>query len=375
MPKVVHIITELRVGGAENALHKIILHSDRDAFDYVVISLEDKGVFGEPIKSLGVPVYTLNMNPARPNPLALLSLIRILRREKPDIIHLWLYHAILAGTLASFFVPNHALGWNIRNATIKNFGSGSRRLIFNLCARLSGRADFIVTNTKAGERLHIDEGYRDGHWHILYNGFELDRFQPDTGTRDRMRAELGLSEDASVIGMVGRLTPEKNYPGFISAALKLLETHADVYFVAVGKDVTFNSLGDRIPQDKQNRFRLLDMRRDIPDLLNAFDLFTLTSDFEGFPNVVGEAMATGLPVAVTNAGDTAHLVGDAGIVVPTGDMDAMVAAWARLIAMSPQGRAAMGASARERIIEQFSVEKFTEQYASLYQKILTEKQA
>jgi glycosyltransferase involved in cell wall biosynthesis len=365
--KVVHIITELNVGGAEQTLYKLMLYGNRTAFDYVVISLEDEGVFGEAIAALGVPVHTLNLNPARPNPLALLKLIRILRREKPDLIQTWLYHADLAGTLASFFVPHHTLAWNIRNATMSNFRSGIQGAIFRALATLSKRPDFIITNTEQGHRQHVQEGYRDGHWHVIYNGFDLDVFKHDMDTRSRSRTKLNIPTNAFIIGQIGRLTPEKNYQGFIHAALKLLETHPEVHFVGIGKDVMFDTLGDLIPLELSDQFHLLGLRHDMADLYNVLDVFTLASHFEGLPNVVGEAMATGIPCVVTDVGDTAYLVGDTGIVVPPQDINRLAAAWTQMINMPATERAALGQAALNRIREHFSIQRFVEQYESLYQ--------
>lgn len=373
MPKVIHIITELNVGGAETSLYNLMRYSDRSDFTHIVMSLQDEGAFGEPIRALGVPVYTLNMNPSLPNPLALLKLVRVLRRERPDIIQTWLYHADLIGTLAAFVSPHRLLGWNIRNVTIANFQSGSRRLIFKACVALSGRADFILTNTETGRTMHVDEGYCPDHWQVIYNGFDIERFRPDTAVRTRIRAELDIQDDVYVIGQVGRFTPEKNYPGFIRAALTLLETRSDVHFIGAGKDVTMDALGALIPVQWRANFHLLGLRDDVPDLLNALDVFTLASDFEGFPNVVGEAMATGLPVVVTDVGDVTQLVGEFGIVVPVGDMDAMATAWARFLVMPDEERIAIGAAARERITTQFGIERFAQQYDAFYRKLLVEK--
>lgn len=373
MIKIAHVITELNVGGTEQLLYLLLAHSHRDKFEHIVISLEDKGVYGESIEALDIPVYTINLNPSRPNPLALLNVIRILRREQADIIQTWLYHADLVGTLASYFVPFRVLGWNIQNTTIVNFESGLRRLIIKALTRLSRKPDFIIANSQATQELHVANGYRGDRWTIIYNGVDTKQFKLNKDTRSRCRHEIGIPDDAVVIGQVGRLTAEKNYPGFIETAVKILEVYPDTHFVGVGKDVTFDSLGKLIPEHLHKQFHLLDLRRDVADLYTMFDIFTLTSDFEGLPNVVGEAMATSLPCAVTDAGDIPQLIGDTGIVVPAGDMNAMFDAWSRLLAMSDAERQAMGGVARQRIEDHFSIEQYIEQYETLYSEAVENK--
>lgn len=365
--KVVHVITELNVGGAEYDLYKLIAHGDRSTFDYVVISLQDKGAFGDKIEALGVPVYTLDLNPARPNPLALLKLIRILRRERPDVLHTWLYHADFLGTLAAYFVPKTRLFWSIVAVSGASF-SGNLRLIYKACAKLSSRADVIVANTKNGYHAHVADGYKDGTWPIIYNGFDTDTFKPDPTARQKIRAELDIPEDAFVIGKVGRLVVQKNYPGFIRAAVKLLRSHPNVHFVGVGKDVSLDTLGEEIPADLRGNFHLLGLRKDTAAIYNALDIFTITSDFEGLPNVIGEAMSTRLPCVVTDTGDIAHLVADTGIIVPVRDIDALAAAWEKLITLPADERIQLGHVARKRILEHFSLDLFVQNYQQLYMK-------
>lgn len=372
--KVVHVITELNIGGAEHDLYKLILHGDRTAIDYVVISLQDKGPFGEQIEALGVPVYTLGIGPSLPNPLAFLKLIRILRQEKPDIIQTWLHHADVLTTLASYFVPYKMLCWTITIVDISaEHFSRSLQIAINTSAKLSSRPDYIIANTKNGQRAHVERGYKDGKWRIIYNGFNTDIFKPDETARRRIRQELGIASDTFVIGKVGRLALQKNYPGFISAALNLLETRPDVHFIGVGKDVSLDTLGGPIPADLRDNFHLLGIRDDTAMIYNAFDIFTMTSDFEGLPNVVGEAMATGLPCVVTNAGDTAHIVDDTGIVVPVGDMDAIASAWIQLMNMPAEERSRLGQAARTRVETYFNLDQFVGQYQELYQSAIRQE--
>jgi len=121
-----------------------------------------------------------------------------------------------------------------------------------------------------------------------------------------------------------------------------------------------------IPENLHQHFHLLGLRSDAPQLYTLFDVFTLTSDFEALPNVVGEAMATGIPCVVTDTGDTAQLVADRAIVVPTGDMDGIITGWTHLINMSDEERHKIGNLARQRIVDHFSIRRCVQQYEALY---------
>jgi glycosyltransferase involved in cell wall biosynthesis len=105
-------------------------------------------------------------------------------------------------------------------------------------------------------------------------------------------------------------------------------------------------------------------------LMASFDIIVSSSSREGFPNVIGEAMACGVPCVVTDVGDSAKLVGQTGLVVPPRNPEALAQAGRELIRLGPEGRAKMGAAARERIRENFQLESVIAQYEGLYRDVL-----
>ena len=205
---------------------------------------------------------------------------------------------------------------------------------------------------------------------VIPNGFDLEGFKPDSSARVSVRTELGIGPNHPVIGLVARFDPQKDHRSFIDAASILAARLPSAWFVLCGDDVTWdNQELARWIDDAgiRDRVYLLGRRDDIARLLNAFDVASLSSAYgEGFPNVVGEAMACGVPCVVTDVGDSAWIVGDTGRVVPIRDPKALADSWLALVEAGQQARQMLGARARARIIEQFDLEVIAGRYAKLY---------
>jgi glycosyltransferase involved in cell wall biosynthesis len=174
--------------------------------------------------------------------------------------------------------------------------------------------------------------------------------------------------------MIARYDPMKDHATFISAAKKLSASFPDVCFILVGRGVTEanSEIMQRIQRNGlESQTMLLGEREDIPHLLQAFDINTLCSKGEGFPNVIGEAMASGIPCVATDTGDAAHVMGNTGRVIPIGDSHALVRAWTDLLALPPEKRSDLGLAARKRVQENFSISQVTETYEKLYRGLLS----
>jgi len=374
--KILHIITTLSTGGAEMMLLKLISNMDQNAFESKVISLTDVGPVGEKILALGVSVYGLGMRHGLPNPFSLAKLVSRAVRDRPHLIQTWMYHADLLGLLAARLTKSCKLVWNIRCSDIP-FESYRPRTgwIVALCSRLSSRPDAIVVNSRAGIHHHLALGYNSSHIHFIPNGFELDRFRPDPKARLTVRRELGIQEDALILGLVGRLDRLKDHATFLQAAASIVREHQhNVYFVMIGKGLEWEtpSLVSVIKDfDLQDRVILLGPRDDVPRLTAAFDIACSASLSEGFPNTVGEAMSCGVPCVVTDVGDSAAVVGDTGRVVPARDSTALARACGDLLALGHQGRRELGIRARESINRDYSLPKIVRMYSALYDSLIT----
>jgi glycosyltransferase involved in cell wall biosynthesis len=367
--KVVHLITGLRVGGAEMMLYKLLSATDPARFRSVVVSLTDGGPVAERIAGLGVPVHSLGMPPGAPTLAGARALLRLLARERPHVLQTWMYHADLLGLLAGRALGVPRIAWNLR---CSNLGERSRltRWTIRAGAWLSRGPNVVVVNSEAGRAFHASLGYRPRRWAVIPNGFDLERFAPNPGARASVRAELGVGPDTPLLGLVCRHDPMKGHDTFLRAAAALAATGPEVHFVLAGRDVTpanpvLATLLAGHPAG--STLHLLGERADVPRLLAALDVATSSSSYgEGFSNVIGEAMACAVPCAVTDVGDAASVVGDTGMVVPPRDPAALAEAWRRLLCLGPDGRRRLGEAARQRVGHCYSLAAVVCQYEELY---------
>lgn len=373
MKRIVHVITGLDTGGAEMALYRLLSRLS-SGYQARVISLTTLGEVGKRIQELGVSVEALGMKSHAPNPLAIFQLALKLKGLKPDIVHTWMYHADLIGGLAARMAGVSAVTWAIRNSDLSvDKTKWTTRAVVRVCALLSRRLpNRVISCSHTARDIHVALGYDISRFVIIPNGFDLACFRQDSVARLEVRRELGIPVEAPVIGLVARLDLQKNHQGFFEAAGILHASHPDTHFILAGKAIEKNN-----PQVAawvrsagiEKVTHLLGLRHDIPRLTAAFDIATSSSWGEAFPNVVGEAMACGVPCVVTDVGDSACIVGDTGLVVKPGDMHGLAAAWANILALLPDERRALGKRARKRVAEYFELGAVVGRYETLYEEI------
>ena len=370
--RVMHLITGLSTGGAETMLAKLVTRMDRQCFQSVVVSMTGPATIGREIMAAGIDVRDLKMRRGLPNPMALVRLLRLLRHERPHVVMTWLYHADLLGMIAAVLGASGRLIWNLRCSTIEpEYYRGFSGLILGLLARRSRVPVAVVVNSLAGRDAHAALGYAPRQWHLIPNGFDLSCFRPDAEARISVRDELSLPPDAPLIGFVARYEPIKDHASFLRAAARARESRQDMHFVLVGSDVdTANRSLNMLARDLglTRNLHMLGRRSDVPRLTAAFDIACSTSLGEGFPNILGEAMACGVPPVVTDVGDCAAIVGEAGRIVPPGDPAAMAAAWLEVLALAPEQRQKLGQAARHRVEANFDLDSIV----ARYQDLLTE---
>jgi len=357
---VTHIITGLAVGGAETALYRLLAAQDKARFRSDVIALAGRGPMADKIAALGVPVQALDLQAHAPDPRTVARLVRLLRVNRPGLVQTWMYHADLLGGLAAR-TAGIPVVWGIRNSTLDpQTSKGSTRAVAQWCARLSGVVPVkIITNSQAARAVHVALGYRAERFEVIPNGFDLEQFKPDDAARLSVRAELGLPAGALLVGLVARFDPQKDHATFVQAAAGLAASRPEVHFLLCGDgiDAANETLRGWIAATAAGeRFHLLGRREDMPRLTAALDVACLSSAYgEAFPNVVGEAMACGVPCAVTDVGDAAAMVAETGRVAPLRDPAALQRAMNDLLALDAAGRAALGADARRRVLQHYSL--------------------
>ena len=369
--KIIHVITGLSTGGAEMMLYKLLSRMERAEFDTEVISLTNDGPIADKIKALDIPVHAIGMKRGSPSLIGLLKLTLFLRNKKPDLIQTWLYHSDLVGGLAGKFAGNIRTYWSIRQSNIEvDSNKISTIWTAKACARLSSwLPEKIICCSHAAMKSHIALGYAREKMLVIPNGFDVDAFRPDKDARKSVREELGLDENTSLVGIVARFDPQKDHQNFIDAAGLIKKSDPTAHFILCGDGINKKNtrLAHWIEQaNVEDRFHLLGIRQDVPRLIAAMDIAVSSSLGEGFPNVVGEAMACAVPCVVTDVGDSALIVGETGRVVAARDPKALAAEIIKLL-RSPQGyREELGKQARLRVKNNYSLDSIVCNYEAVY---------
>lgn len=369
--KVVHVITSLELGGAENMLYKLLRSMNGNRLSQAVIVMMDEGVYGQKIEALGIRVYALNMRQGRPTFKSIRRLKKIIESLQPDLIQGWMYHGNLGAVAAKFFASSRPfVFWNVRQSLYDiRHEKNLTKLVIRMGAWLSSSPDKIIYNSAVSAMQHEVHGYCAARRVLIPNGFNTGVFRKSAKKRSRIRSDLSIQDNQFLIGTVARFHPVKDYENLIRAAEIVSRKQRNVRYAFAGSGV------DHAEPELRNRIReaklsplchLLGDQHNIVDLMSAFDLFVLASRAEAFPNVIGEAMSCELPCIVTDVGDAAIVVNSCGTVVPAADSRSLAIAIMEMLGKPAQERMQIGRAARQRIKESYSMEKIVGQYEREY---------
>jgi glycosyltransferase involved in cell wall biosynthesis len=367
---IVHVIVSLEVGGAELMLARLVIGQNSDRIRHSVVSLTGLGTIGEQLRARNIEVRALGMPRRAAVFQGFWRLRRALRELQPDVVHTWMYHADFLGGLAAKSLGFKNIVWGVRTTQVGQETSRLTRYLARACSRLSHFVPkLIICAAEASRRSHVALGYDAKRMTVINNGFDVTLLRSGRNARARLRTEWGFNENTVVIGAAGRFSPVKDFQNFVRAAAVVAEAVPESRFVLMGRGLTHDNpqLGQWLTDGRLvDRFVLLGERMDMPSCLAALDIFCLSSRSEGFPNVVGEAMAAGLPCVVTDVGDAAALLGEGGTVVIKGDCSALGEALTRMARLTPAQRAALGEFARARIEAEFSMERVLQKFSDAY---------
>ncbi len=381
--RVLHVITRMIIGGAqENTMLSCAL-IDPERFPSTLLTGVETGPEGslhDECRARGVkiefePALVRAVDPWR-DLRAADRLTRAIREGGYDVVHTHSSKAGILGRIAARrarapVVVHTAHGWPFSRPD----PGPVRSLWIALERRYAPRCDalIVVGSRDREDGLKLGIG-RPEQYRLIRSGFEIEAFRGGPERRAEARRRLGIPGDAYVVGSVGRLSAQK-------APLDLMEAFRR--FAAGRPEAHLSIVGDGPLRPEVERFAaahglasrlsLPGLRQDVADLIPAFDVFTLTSRWEGLPRVIPQAMAAGLPVVATPVGAVEDAVadGETGRLVAPGDVAGFAARWEEL-ARDPERARAMGERGRERAGE-FSARRMVDQLAALYEECVARR--
>lgn len=368
--RIMHVVDSLGRGGMENGLLNIIERLNRGRFEHVIYSIRDL----DPNAARFEMDHVRIASPGKPGTgrrFQMPDLTQAIRRWNPDVVHSrnWgAIEAVVAGRWAGSCAVVHSEHGLDRAGAVRE---PWRRRCFRRMA--FGLAHRVISVSNQLRDLHAARtGFAAQKISVIRNGVDCQRFSPNAEVRRRVRAEFGLSECDFCIGAVGNLTPVKDYSTLLGAMELVARSCTNWRLLIVGEGPERPQMEAFIAShpDWRNRVSLVGLSSRVPDLLNAVDLYVLSSVTEGMSNSVLEAMATALPVVVTATGGNPETVvdGQSGLLFPVGAIERL-AGHVLMLERHKALRAQLGREALRRVREEFSINTMIDKYDELYRSV------
>jgi glycosyltransferase involved in cell wall biosynthesis len=360
MIKICYLIGQLGKGGAEKQLYELVKGINRKVFDPVVISLNQGGYWGGEIRKLNIRLIELQRK--RSFEFArLFKLIKILKAEKPDIVHTYMFAANSYGRIAAIIDRVPVIIASERN--LVEIGKDKNKFDIYIDKLLAPFSQGIICNSdKASKSLVEKYSFNGSKVFTVHNGI------------DASPVRNGISNRIKIIGTVGSLYPQKNHSLFLDMAKIVLERseNKDIKFLIVGKGPLRNEL-ERCSKalNIESNVAFAGEREDVPELLQTMDIFVMTSLYEGLPNAIIEAMAAGLPVIATDVGGNSELVinRETGFLCRSNDAKALAEKVVSLINNEQEAKR-MGKNGKKRALSEFGVERMIRKTENIYMELL-----
>lgn len=368
---VVHVITGTAIGGAEMMLFRYLRAIGDHRSRHSVVSMMPPGPVADRIKGLGVPVDSLNVRSVLDLPSGVLRLRRMIGDGPPACLHGWMYHGSLVATLALRMSGRTDMGlvWAIHHSLSEpRREKPTTRAVLHLLRRLSDRPDAITYCARLSRDQHRAFGLSARRDHVVPNAIGLDEFAPDPLAAQRLREAARIPPGRRIVGTVARAHPMKDHEGFARAIAHLVRDGHDVHGVLIGSGQPDGpAMRTARAAGIADRLSALPARADIPALVPGLDVYLLSSAWgEALPLSVAEAMAAGVPAVVTDIGDCAWLVGEAGAVCPPRRPDLLAGAVADILALPPAGYRALALRARARIGDTMSMTDYAARHLAIH---------
>lgn len=360
MKKILFFIRSLNAGGAERQLVVTAKGLAERGHQVTVLTFYSDGFYVDELADTKVQLLSLHKKGRWDLFVFSFRLLRVLRQQSPNVIYSFLGTANILAVIMKLFIPSMCVVWGVRasDMDLKKYNWMFRWSYWVEC-RLARFSDSIVANSHAGLQYAVAHGFPEKKLMVIPNGIDTDHFRPDKLAGERLRKEWGIAENEFLIGLVGRIDPMKDHTTFLEAAVLLKRQNLQVRFVCVGTgaveyEKTMHQLATKLGLD--DVLTWAGRHANMVAVYNAFDIVSSSSSYgEGFPNVIGEAMACGVPCVVTDVGDSAMIVGDTARIVVAGDPEML----ARAICNTLQRKSEVNWTkvSRTRIEERFSLRR------------------
>lgn len=360
--RIAQILTSVHTGGAERVALLLVEELLRRGHEVTVVSLEElvDGPLASAFERTGARFLKIPKAQGQWDRSLFGKMYQFFRKEQFDVVHthnpLPLMYAAPAARLAGSRVVHTKHGAH---------PEGFKRLMLRRAAILGTNAFVAVSQATLDYAFSIYEVFP---WktHVITNGTDLQRFKPDAEARRRVRAQYGIPDDAVVFGTVGRMATIKNHPLLVRSAAPLLGPNVRLMIVGGGQE--FENTKQVVEAEKVADFvHLVGEQSDIPAYLAALDVFALSSDSEGMPLSLTEAMGVCLPMVSTRVGGVPKIITheETGLLVEAQNQAELTAALRRL-ADSPELRRTMGERGRKVAEAQYSHARMVDDYERVY---------
>tara|TARA_B110000008_G_scaffold268889_1_gene297491 strand:+ start:648 stop:1790 length:1143 start_codon:yes stop_codon:yes gene_type:complete len=377
--RILHIINGLSNGGTEGVLYRLILEDQLN--EHCVLSLTDFGIYGQKLLDKGIKVEKFEFKKNLKTLKQLFLLYRFSKKINPDIIQTWMYHSDLVGGIVGKLIGTNAIFWGIRNSNLdKDKVPFSTRIIVKINAILSNLIPTkIISCSVLAKNIHQKLGYSKAKTVVIPNGFDLNKFKPKNESKLKLRSELKIDENTCLLGMIARWHHHKDHNNLFRA-LNLLNqistTNWKILLVGHLIDESNIDLMSNVKKYKlENHVIILKERDDIETVYNAIDINILSSFGEAFPNVIAEAMGSGIPCISSDVGDASLIIGKTGWLVEPNNYRLLMEILSKSITEFINDKSSWSirkVDCRERIQRKYSIERMVDSYINLWNNHLKE---
>jgi len=355
-----YVITGLGVGGAEKVVTSLADKMADQGNEVLVVYMTGDALVRPSNPAVGL--VKLKVNSIWDLPVFFIRFRQLHSCFEPDVVHTHMVHANLLVRLCRLITPMRRLVTTAHNRNEEGRFRMAGYRVTNWLADVSTNVSVEAVRAFEGQNA-----VPAGKMLAVHNGISLSQFRKSVSGVSRIRSELEVAEYKKLIVAVGRLSEPKDYPNLLSALARVGHENSDWHLAIAGDGPLRNELASLCQKlGLGDRVSFLGVRDDIPDLLSAADLFVLSSAWEGFPIVIGEAMACECVVVATDCGGVREFLGDSGFLVEPKNPEALAAAISHALKLSPEQRVALGRSSRARIEELYSLEATVDKWLAIY---------